>query len=79
MEVLLYSGTRRLPATARQFSLDEATAQLVDYAGRHPTAFRKLSKFMIGEELTDSRKDCRRLAEVVPVVALIAHTGPKQQ
>ncbi|MEZ4657897.1 MAG: nitroreductase family deazaflavin-dependent oxidoreductase [Caldilineaceae bacterium] len=68
--VLLFTRNKRLPALTRRLSTAEAADILARYATLHPTSFRQLSKMMIGEALTNAPADCRRLAAVVPVVAI---------
>lgn len=65
-EVLLYTGRRQMAAKAARLSVDEATQELKDYAGRHPTAFHKLSKTMVGQALEGNEADCHLLAQAVP-------------
>jgi len=72
-EVVLYSGRRQMAARAARLSLAEATGALKDYAGRHPLAFHKLAKMMVGQELEGSEADCRMLAQEVPLVILTPH------
>ncbi|MCB0213393.1 MAG: nitroreductase family deazaflavin-dependent oxidoreductase [Anaerolineae bacterium] len=69
--VQLYLGRRRWPAESHRLPVSEATQELKDYARRHPTAFANLSKMMIGDILEANDVDCRRLAEVVPLVKLV--------
>jgi len=66
-EVTVSSGFRRRPARAIRLSQELAEHELCDYAGRHPAAFRALSRMMLGDA---AEADCRAAAQVVPVVAL---------
>jgi len=70
-EVVLYSGHRRMAARAVRLPVADAAERLLDYAGRHPLAFRKLSRLMVGQEMSGSEADCRTLAQAVPLVGLI--------
>jgi deazaflavin-dependent oxidoreductase (nitroreductase family) len=70
--VLVESGGQRWEAVAEQLPVARAADELCDYARRHPYAVRALSRLMIGETLSTSAEDCRRLAERVPIVALRA-------
>lgn len=72
-EVLLYTGRRQVAASAVPLSIDAATLALKDYAGRHPVAFHKLSKMMVGQQLEGCEADCRLLAQAVPLVILTPH------
>lgn len=67
-EVLLEVAGSRFPAVARRLPLDEAAAALRGYAHRHPTAFRQLSRLMVGRQVEDTQEDYHRLAELVPLV-----------
>jgi deazaflavin-dependent oxidoreductase (nitroreductase family) len=69
-QVMLHTGRRHMPATAVHLSVDDATAVLLNYATRHPVAFKNLSKLMVGRTLEACESDCRLLAESVPMVRL---------
>ncbi|MCG8347562.1 MAG: nitroreductase family deazaflavin-dependent oxidoreductase [Chloroflexales bacterium] len=68
--VLLDTAKGRFAAVAQTLDEEAATAALHTYAQAHPTAFRNLSRVMIGEALTASLSDCRKLAQQIPLVAL---------
>jgi deazaflavin-dependent oxidoreductase (nitroreductase family) len=68
--VLLHAGRRRFEASAMRVSHAEAARQFEIYARRHPAAIRSLARVMVGQPFTGSPEDCRRLAQIVPVVAL---------
>jgi len=70
--VLVASGERRREAIAEQLPVAGAAEELCDYTRRHPHAVRALSRLMIGERLSGSVEDCRRLAERVPILMLRA-------
>jgi deazaflavin-dependent oxidoreductase (nitroreductase family) len=70
-QVLVHAGRRQFEAMATRLSIEQATQELVDYARRHATSFRNLSKMMIGRQLEASEADCRLLAQSVPLVALV--------
>ena len=61
-EVGVQVGGRSFQAQATILSVAEATEVLLDYAHKHPTAFRELAKFMIGEHLEATRENCSKLA-----------------
>ncbi|GIV78172.1 MAG: nitroreductase [Litorilinea sp.] len=67
-QVTVDNGRYRRVATVSQLPLEQAAAELADYARRHPLAYRQLTKMMLGRELSAREVDCRTLAEVVPVV-----------
>lgn len=67
-EVTIQVGRRRLPVVAELLSAAESGEEMVDYARRHPTAVRALSR-ALGFE-ADSEADYRKLGqESVPFVA----------
>jgi deazaflavin-dependent oxidoreductase (nitroreductase family) len=68
--VVVHSGLRRLEAVAERLPLDVAEDELRSYAQRHPRAFRRIAKLLIGHELDGSAESWRRLAADVPVLAL---------
>ena len=71
-DVTLDTGRRHLAARAERVPIADATELFGRYMRRHPTAFRQLGRFMIGEKLPPGPGDegCHRLAEKVPLVAL---------
>lgn len=69
-EVMISVGRRQLDAKAERLSTDQAQLRLLNYARKHPRAFRELAHFMTGKRLGSTSEDCRRLAEAVPVIAL---------
>jgi deazaflavin-dependent oxidoreductase (nitroreductase family) len=68
--VTVHAGSRRFEAVAVRLSLEEAERELLDYAQRHPTAFRELAGFMAGQRLSGTPEDCRLLARSIPLVIL---------
>ncbi len=71
-EVVVQTGNRKFQAVAERLSVAEATRILCDYARRHPSAFRKIGKLMLGRQMDATEEDCRRVAELIPLVALRA-------
>jgi hypothetical protein len=69
-EVRVQVGGRSFQAQATILSVAEAEEELLDYAHKHPAAFRELAKFMMGERLEATREDCSKLAQSIPLVAL---------
>jgi deazaflavin-dependent oxidoreductase (nitroreductase family) len=69
-EVRVQVGRRNFQAHATILSVAEAEEVLLNYARKHPAAFRELAKFMMGERLGATKEDCSRLAQSIPLVAL---------
>jgi deazaflavin-dependent oxidoreductase (nitroreductase family) len=69
-EVAVHVGTRSFQATAKRLAQEDAANVLARYAERHPSAFRALSKTMVGEALGATREECLRVARSVPLIAL---------
>jgi deazaflavin-dependent oxidoreductase (nitroreductase family) len=67
-EVTIQVGRREIPCTAERLSLDEAAAELEDYAQRHPSAFKGLMR-LLGYKVGDSTESIRNLAELIPIIA----------
>jgi deazaflavin-dependent oxidoreductase (nitroreductase family) len=59
-------GTRRFPAIAERLSQEEGGRELLDYAHRHPQAFRELARFM-GYRLDGTENDIQSLGQIVPM------------
>ena len=64
-------GNRQFEVDAVQKSRGEAELALWAYAQKHPTALRELTSMMLGERLPPTRETCHRLAETVPLIALV--------
>lgn len=64
-------GDRQFEAEANQTSEEEAERALWEYALKHPIAFRELTSLMLGERLPVSHEACQRVAESVPLIALV--------
>jgi deazaflavin-dependent oxidoreductase (nitroreductase family) len=63
-------GTRTLPAKAQIMDPSEAGGIYLDYARRHHTSFRELSRLMMGETLEPNQADCSKMALAIPLVKL---------
>jgi deazaflavin-dependent oxidoreductase (nitroreductase family) len=63
-------GRRSFQAYATILSVAEAQEELLDYAHKHPAAFRELANLMMGEHLEATKEDCGKLAQSIPLVAL---------
>jgi len=64
-------GLRERRGRAVQMSIERAEHQLREYADRHPSAIRKLTKFIIGERFEGTPAQYHRLAARVPVLELV--------
>jgi deazaflavin-dependent oxidoreductase (nitroreductase family) len=69
-KVIVHAKSRRFEAVAVRLSLEEAERELLDYARRHPVAFRELAGFMAGQRLKGTPEDCHLLARSIPLVVL---------
>jgi deazaflavin-dependent oxidoreductase (nitroreductase family) len=67
-KAIIQVGGQRIDVHARRLSQDEAEAEFLDYAHRHPTAIKNLAG-MLGYKLDGSEACLRALAKVMPVVA----------
>lgn len=70
-DVIIQSGGRSMRAKAVRLSEREARLELRDYARRHPSAFRYLGRFMLGDSISDSDEDISLLAQTIPLVAFV--------
>lgn len=68
-DVTITVGTKRMLVHAERLDETAATAVLTDYAGRNPTAFRNLSKLMLGHPLATNADGAAELAAAIPAVA----------
>ncbi|MDX1378398.1 MAG: nitroreductase family deazaflavin-dependent oxidoreductase [Anaerolineales bacterium] len=64
-------GNKQFEAEGDQKSKGEAEEILWDYAQRHPVALRELTMMILGKRLPPTRETCARMAESVPLIALI--------
>lgn len=69
--VKIQVGKKQFEAEADQKSEKEAEDILWDYAQKHPVALRELTVMMLGERLPPTRETCARLAQSIPLIALI--------
>ena len=76
-QVTIHAGSRRFEAVAVRLSLEEAERELLDYARRHPIAFRELAGLMAGQRLKGTPEDCHLLACSIPLVVLRPDGAPK--
>ena len=64
-------GFRRcLPVLAVRLSEQGAKAEFLDYARRHPRAFRLIASRALGHPIGDAEVDSRLLARHIPIVVL---------
>lgn len=69
--VTITIGLQTITAGAQVVKPSEATKIYLDYAQRHPLAFRELSRLMTGATLYPALNGCVLLAELVPLVKLL--------
>jgi deazaflavin-dependent oxidoreductase (nitroreductase family) len=74
-KVKVQVGERQFEAEANQISRKEAVNVLWDYAQEHPAALRELTLLMLGERLLPNRVTCVRLADDIPLIALVPLYG----
>jgi deazaflavin-dependent oxidoreductase (nitroreductase family) len=55
---------------AKELSEIEAANVLLEYARRHPFAFREISILFTGKPVTATEENCRQFAKSMPVIAL---------
>lgn len=60
---------RSLSVRARLLSESDSAKELLDYAKRHPIAFRELSTLLTGKPLEATEENCRQFAESAPIIA----------
>jgi deazaflavin-dependent oxidoreductase (nitroreductase family) len=68
-EVTITLGLRGLKARAVFLSEPEGAHELLDYAKRHPLAFREITSLFTGHRVAATEKNCRELAKAIPIVA----------
>lgn len=64
-------GTREREGRARRITVEEADQELREYARRHPKAFRKLVKMMLGETFEGDDEQYGKLSKEVPVLEIL--------
>jgi deazaflavin-dependent oxidoreductase (nitroreductase family) len=69
-QVVVHAGRQRFDAIAVRLPVDEAERELLNYARRHPSAFRSLAGLMLGQRLEGTEENCHLLAQSIPLVAL---------
>ena len=67
--VAITVGQHTTSAQARQLSEGDGAKELFDYGQRHPTAFKELSRLLIGKSLDVTEVNCRKFAKVAPLIA----------
>src|SRR3972149_3508450 len=58
---------RTLPAQARLLSESDSAKELLDYAKRHPIAFKELSSILTGKSIEATEENCRQFAKSAPI------------
>lgn len=67
--VAITVNQRTLSVRARFLSESDSARELLEYAIRHPIAFRELSRILTGKSIEASEENCRQFAESVPMIA----------
>lgn len=65
-KIFIQIGNKRTPAIAERLSPEAGVQELVDYAHRHPLAFRELTRFM-GYRLDGTEDDICALGQMIPM------------
>lgn len=60
---------RTLTTRARMLSESESAIELLDYAKRHPLAFKELTRMFMGKAMEATEEDCRQFAKSAPIIA----------
>ena len=60
---------RTLSVQAKLLSKSDSAKELLNYAKRHPIAFRELSMILSGKSIEATEDSCRQFAEATPIVA----------
>jgi deazaflavin-dependent oxidoreductase (nitroreductase family) len=68
-QVTIQVGLRKYAALAKRLTLEETQAELLDYNRRHPNMIHGLGRF-IGYQVEAGEEGVKRLAQLMPVVAL---------
>ncbi len=67
--VLITVRQRAHLAHARLLSESDSAKELLDYAKRHPIAFRELSALLTGKSIEATEENCRQFAKSAPITA----------
>ena len=67
--VAITVGQHTTSAQARQLSEGDGAKELFDYGQRHPTAFKELSRLLIGKSIDVTEENCRQFSKVAPLIA----------
>jgi deazaflavin-dependent oxidoreductase (nitroreductase family) len=70
-KVKVQVGEMQFEAEANQISRKEAADVLWDYALKYPATLRELTLIMLGKRLPPTRETCARLADDIPLIALV--------
>jgi deazaflavin-dependent oxidoreductase (nitroreductase family) len=69
-KVIVESGRKRILASARRLSPEEAEQEMLDYGRRHTVALRELARLM-GYNLDGTEQDIRSLGRLIPMLAFV--------
>lgn len=67
--VIITVKQRTFPVQARLLSEADSAKELLNYAKRHPIAFRELSIILTGKSIEATDENCRQFAETTPIIA----------
>jgi hypothetical protein len=67
--IIITVKQRSLTARARLLSESDSAKELLDYAKRHPIAFRELSSILTGKSIEATEENCRQFAKSAPIIA----------
>ncbi len=68
-EAVITLNNRRVEVLAAQLSMREAERELLDYARRHPVAFRYLAGLIMGRRMSSMKESARSISQSIPLVA----------
>ncbi|HET9591189.1 MAG TPA: nitroreductase family deazaflavin-dependent oxidoreductase [Anaerolineales bacterium] len=68
-DVTIKVKRRSMPVRARQLPETDGVRALLDYAKRHPVAFREMSRLFTGKPFQPTAESCRRFIQSRPIVA----------
>jgi deazaflavin-dependent oxidoreductase (nitroreductase family) len=68
-QALITVKNRRVEVSAAQLSMKEAERELLNYARRHPFAFRYLGGLIMGRQVNGIEEPVRSMSQSIPLVA----------
>ena len=73
-EVRIRVGSRSMQARAQDVATQKAVGIMQEYTNRYPLAFKELTQFFLGEEMSPGPETARRVVEMMPMVAFQVHS-----